>query len=504
MFLSKTRFYLLKGLPIIFIAFVWSSTYLIETGKLDTYHKGLTSLLLLAINFGSDILAWIKDFGPNKERAKYVNNKLSEFSKFLRKYFSSNSTGSLLLEEELPIGNHLSKLIENWGLQLGNSSENARRTQLILLTYMIKANLAGQLETTDYENPPSYIREIFKDLSDVGKKEFWSIYFRLIISEQQNLNSQDFFKAISGKEQEQAKKHFFSNYIPASAIDEITEQLKFEKSKAKAFKSSIASIAHSGKLSLSFLEKFVQGKKTHKKLFILASKSGLSKDVQLYIKQGVYFILNHTTIANLPGIGLSRGMDIFFFSPKKNFRSAEALYKFIKKIDPQIQAHPLKIYDIDPFSGFGSAYGNDIQFAQAISYFENTSFDPTSFEVTPQQQLNALMGKGVSLKEILQGLPASEFSTEIVPAEKQFFDTLTEPHIKVRRNVDIFALLKGRRVLEKAISKMHLADFKVKYSRPLENELFAGKLTLQKVRNRYKGLLREVCDNLEIVDEFLA
>lgn len=373
------------------------------------------------------------------------------------------------------------------------------------MVFLIREADSGEKGQQEYENLISYIRERFKSFDQNYQNDFWRIYSRVVIDKKIHVHELTYFGKISSNRVEEARKHFYNLYLPNDLVNEITEQLKFEKGKAKAFKNAIASIASSGRLSLGFLDKFVHSKKKYKKLYILASKSGLSQEVQLFIKQGAYFILNYTSIANLPAVGLSKRMDIFFFAPNRYFRNAEDLFRFLAKIDPRVLSHPLKVYEIDPLSGLNNAFGNDVQFSQAVHYFEDSEFDPSDLtELSPAQKINALMEKGVSLKEILQGLSPAEYSIAIIDLEKEPFTKIVRPFIRDSHGQDIFQLPVVKVKVQREIEKMAVSDFGINYSNAIVRELFAGKVTVKKLRKRFIGLLNEVAENLNVVEDFLA
>lgn len=366
----------------------------------------------------------------------------------------------------------------------------------ILILFFIKNN--DYFENIEINfNVISYVKNKYRDsLNDEGKGKFIYAYNHLIIYQNNFQNVESYFTKISDEEYEKSLINFLNYYSKDDCLDYLTKKMKFTKGKITKFHNAFKSVVDSKNISLKYLKDLLSTNTKYSKAFLLISEDQLPSKIQTYIKQNPYFILNWSSISNLPMIGTSERFDVFLFSPQMMYPTPEVMYKEFVKIERGIKNHPLKIYMLDPFESFENKIAESNEFLQAINYFEFGRYDFTNFEkLTKQQVLSILEQKKISLKEIIQELPISAFSEKILNNEKEIFDVIGKRVLKDKNGkYNIFELIKSTKFKKDFMS---IKPDNIKYSKKETKNLFKGKITKPKLSNRIVALYREIYINIK-------
>jgi hypothetical protein len=213
-------------------------------------------------------------------------------------------------------------------------------------------------------------------------------------------------------------------------------------------------------------------------------------------------VLNRTPIVNLPKIGRSAFLDIFFFSPLKVVASPKDLIRELRRIDPGISTHPMKIYEVDPFDSISSALGNDRDFLQAMRYFENLSFDSSQIgDLNFGQVLSVLEQSQVSLKEIINELPVTELSSDISEGEKAIIKRIYDGFTKAKKGYSIFQIVGKEGQIKKKIRGLTKAEL---CGDQEIGAVFSGLKTAVQARKRLLVIAEELNSNVKALNTSLA
>ena len=281
-------------------------------------------------------------------------------------------------------------------------------------------------------------------------------------------------------------------------------QLNFNEGRVRAFKASLRSIGTSQKFNLDYLRRFVRQRALFRRLFLLVSEKKLPATVQAYthITQYPHFILNYSSIANLPVVGLSDRFDIFFFSPVQLVPSASALLDQLRALDPQLANHPLKVYEVDPPVGTATRLPVRSHFTQALSYFESNSIDTALMgDLTYDQMIPLLERSGVSLRDLFTELPPGGLTSLASPDERALLSQLAVSLTRSGKGPDMFLLLSKAGQLRAKIRR--LKSVSISYSTSEIRDLDSGGLSPARFRKRIGALATELLTNLRAVHEML-
>lgn len=467
------------------------------------FSAAVSGVIYLFTEFGGEIYGWAQNRLQESSREKSIKKTLKLFEGFIEKYFGLKIEINNYLNPEIPIitllDRAISSLPEN---SLGNSVQHIRRLKIIPLVFLLKYR-----DTPDllHQEDVGVITKIKfnSDFTEGDKKEFFAVYNNLVVNDRNFQEISDYFDPLQENSLETIKLHFLDNYMKDDYIKYITEKLKFSDKQTAHFKKSIEAVAKSKKFNLKYLREFIVKRKKYRKLFLIVSKSGLSKRIQGYIKQNPYFVLNYTSIDNLPKIGRSKGLDIFFFSPTRVISNSRGLLQELRKIDREIDLHPIKIYEVDPFESVSASLGNDVQLYQSIQYFENLAFDSTQInDVNYAQTLSILEHSRISIKDVISELPITEFcSFELTDGEKLIANNLYKEFVNKKRVYNIFGVIGNE---EKLFSKIRsLKKDTISKEKGL-SEAFSKTQKFSDIKKRLLDIAVEINNNISSLNSVLT
>lgn len=479
--------------------------FLVSAETTSTSQQVTIALLVMGMltEFLPEIVVWINArFGPS-DYLVFMANCLDEYQAFIQEYFVTDCG----LEMEVTREDSLFPKLEEFTLQIDGlvfgttQTSDKRRRPIAILLFLIRYSEKLQIE--DHENLISYIKLKFKAMSkQTGRKEFVYAYDQLALQDKHYVNPNQYFAPLEEEAYEAARLRFFDRYMKDDYIVEIANILQLNKAQIASFKNSVRTVAESDQFNLKYLRDYVQKRRTFKKLFVVTADIRFSKPVQNWIRQQPHFILFYSSIANLPRIGISGKFDIFFFSPEKLYPSASALYEKFIRIDPSVENHPIRIFEVDPSEGLRNSLSKPSAFGQAISYFEASTFDPTALEDLSYNQLISILEKRkVSLQSIITDLPPSEFTNSIRSTEKPLINSILSEFIPDEAE-GVFALTGvGLADIRQAFSNFGNTD--ISYSAEEIVDLYSGNVTEAKKRARVTEVFRDIKKNLKILDEFI-
>jgi hypothetical protein len=493
---------------------VFAVTYLALVLVLNVYltvAMGATSsvflsLLLPATNllneFSPDILATVRRrFGPSAY-ASMIRDYQRDLRAFLTDCFQVTFPEERSYHDLPTLFSALEATIADIpGTPLARSQQpDTRRRPISLLLFVISKIDDSRL--LQYDSPHNYIKARYRELSDRGKAELYAAYSQVVLAHRRYVNPEQYFQLASPQDEEHARLHFLDRFLKDDYITEVAERLRLKEAQIETFKSSLEAVAKSGRLNLDHLRRFVRTRGEYRKLFIVASETKLPKPIQSYITQNPHFILKPSSVANLPRIGLSSRFDIFFFSPRVLLTSAGAAIHHFAGIDPTVLEHPVKVYEVDPIESSSTGLQRASQFAQAISFFEDSTIDTSQIaDLSYQQILSVLEHSNVSLKDLLRGIPISEFSSTIELEEKATIDQLFSRAVAVDGTSDVFRAPPNARTILSRVSR--LRTIPVHYSIETRRTVFNNRVTLSKSKARLRLLVREILANLEALNQNL-
>jgi ethanolamine utilization protein EutP (predicted NTPase) len=377
---------------------------------------------------------------------------------------------------------------------------DTRRRPVVILLFLIASWDDARID--EYESRLAFVKSRYRDLTTKGKEEFLSAYWRVALARHTFGDPNQYFAALSDDDTERARLHFLDRFSKDDYVEEIARKLKLNEAQIDSFKSSLEAVARSGKFDIDHLKEFIRKRSHYRKLFVVTSDTKLPKRLQSYITQNPYFILNWSSIANLPRIGLSRRFDIFFYAPKELIPSAEAALRRFAEIDPSVSEHPIRIYEVDPAQAASAALEKGPHFAQAIRYFESSAIDTLKMgDLSYPQLLSVFEAANVSLKDLLRELPIAEFSSQAYPEEKPFLDKIFRAVVTKGGNVDIFRAMGATKTVRKRV--LATKTMPVQYEASHSSEAFGSKVTLPKFKSRLSAIAGEIVGNIEAVNATL-
>ena len=452
--------------------------------------------------FSPDILAFMRNrFGPS-EYAVLIREYTRAFSAFLSECFQVPIPEESDYRELPSLFSALeASVAEIPGTPLARSPTPDRRRRPIALMLFIISRLDDP-QLVQLDNPLNYIKARYRGLTPRGKAELYAAYSQVILNHRRFVNPDQYFELPSEQETSHARLHFLDRFLKDDYISEVTERLSLKEAQIHSFRASLEAVAKSGRLNLDHLRRFVRARRQYRKLFLVASETKLPKPIQSYITQNPHFLLNPSSLANLPRIGLSSRFDIFFFSPRVLLTSSGAALDHFSNIDPTIRDHPLKVYEVDPIESSSTALERTSQFAQAISFFEDSTIDTSQIATLSfRQVLSVLEHANVSLKDLLREIPISEFSSSAVQEEKPVLNNLFAHAIALPDGTDVFRALANPRPIFRRIAA--LSAISPSYSDDNRRQLFNNRLTLPKCKTRLRLVAQEILDNLKALNESL-
>jgi len=466
------------------------------------YSGWVYAVILVITEFGPEILGYIQSKIGASDRIVFVETTINKFVEFLNYKFGIRVENRILLDINAPIITHLDDLLSYIPKNsFGNIPEQKRRVKILPLIFLIKY--------TEEIEPQEDLNVIIKirygdEFTERAIIEFTNIYANIIINDRFFQDNRTYFSGENDDEYEKSRLHFLDRYFKDDYIKEVTHKLNLSEQQTSSFKRSVEAIASSEKFTIRYLRKFIAGRKKYRKLFLITSKSGLPREIQSYIKQNPYFILNFTSIENLPVIGRSKGLNIFFFSPIRFITTAKEMFTELTKIAPSLKNHPLKIYEIDPFEGYGNKLIQDVNLFEALQYFEHFAFQANEFRDLNYQQIISVLEQGkVSLKEVISELPISEFSSSIKESEKEMINGILNEFIREDNDLNIFRVLGKNREINSKIKKLRKSDIVINYD-PIDFEdLYGEKMLMPEARNRLLNLANEIYENISSLDKSL-
>jgi len=462
----------------------------------------LLSVVTLLNEFSPEIVSWIRDRFGDPGHIRLIKELAAEFQQFLTDCFliiDSPPVPKPLPPTFIATAEYMVSTIPN--TPFGNSPmPDARRRPGIILLFLILNWDDSRID--EYESRLPFVKNRHRELTAKGKEEFLSAYWHIALAGHMFADPTLYFAPLGPEDMERARMHFLDRFSKDDYIAAIATKLKLSEAQLDSFKSSLEAVARSGKLDLDHLREYIRKRSQYRKLFVVTSDTKLPKRIQSYIRQNPHFILNWSSIANLPKIGLSRRFDIFFFAPRELVPSSEAALRQFSDIDPTVRDHPLKIYEVDPSQAASTALAKGPHFAQAIRYFESSAIDTAEMgELSYPQLLAVLESANVPLKDLLRELPIAEFSSGIYPEEKGFMEKLFRPIITKDGGTDVFRAIGSTKVVRRRIAATKRAP--VQYEPSRKHELFGSKLTLTKARARLIVIAEEIVANIEAVDTTL-
>lgn len=502
--LLRHRVLISKATALLFLA----ATFLLSMYLYRLEHaNGSPFLLLLAPlvsllgSFGPDILSAItRRFGPTPAEL-YASAAVDSFCAFFRDYFTLE-----LSKPQTPrhasLASQLESSLDGVGQRFfaRNANDDKRRRQLTIPLFLVHSY--ESLSVPDHPEVHAYLRSCIRGLTDLAEREFIALFNEIIIHQRKHIQPSDYFIPLEQETYARARFTFYDRYLKDDYIQQIATKLKLTEGRLRSFKASLRSIGTSDRFNLGFLKDFVHKRSTYRKLFLLVSEKNLPRPIQTYITQNPHFILDYSSIANLPVIGLSDRFDIFFFSPSDLVPSSSALLDRLGKLDPGFAAHPVRVYEIDPTEGLGTNLPPSSHFTQSLAYFENGAIDTTGFaDLTFDQVVTLLQRGNIPLRELFQGFPPGELATSGRRSEKTLLSELAGPLMKSDAGEDLFRLVPNASRLKKKIAT--LKKVSVEYSSTDITELYSGNATLSRFRKRLSQLATELIANLSSLDEML-
>lgn len=467
-----------------------------------TYLTLLFPFAGLVNDFAPEVLSYVlRRIGPSDyQRSTQVS--VGALRTFLAEYFLV-SLPEFPARQSLPLFTQLelaSTLIPP--LSLGTSdTDDKRRRPIVIGIFLIWYR--EHLHPQDQDAIYSYIKTTYRGLTDKGKDEFIYAYNQLVVLERKYVKTETYFSPLDSATYERARFHFFDRFLKDDYVEEIARKLNYKESQIRAFKASLSSIANSDRFNLGYLKRYVSSQRAYRKLFVVVSDKNLPRTIQSYITQCPHFILNYSSIANLPVLGLSHRYDVFFFSPRSLLASPAALLDEFRLIDPSVEQHPLKIYEIDPTDASATALDKRSHFSQAIGFFENTAIDTSLLTDLSYDQILALFERNkVSLRDLLKALPPAELSPSAVPSEKAFLNDIASSITGTGVKADMFALKGHVRAIRQRINGIKRSP--IDYSAQQLAKLYNGKATLSKVKKRMAILATEIFDGLNNLNEMMG
>jgi hypothetical protein len=462
----------------------------------------LLSAVTLLNEFSPEIAAWIRNRFGDPRHVRLIEELLARFQQFLTDYF--------LIIDPPPVPNPLPPTFIASAEQMittipntpfGNSPmPDTRRRPGIILLFLILTWDDTRID--EYESRLAFVKNRYRDLTAKGKEECLCAYWHLTLAGHMFADPNLYFAPLSPEDMERARMHFLDRFSKDDYVAAIAAKLKLSETQLESFKSSLEAVARSGKFDVDHLKEYIRKRSQYRKLFVVTSDTKLPKRIQSYIRQNPHFILNWSSIANLPKIGLSRRFDIFFYAPRELVPSADAALRQFSEIDPSVLDHPIRIYEVDPSQATSAALAKGPHFAQAIRYFESSVIDTAEMgELSYPQLLAVLEAANVPLKDLLRELPIAEFSSGVYPEEKAFLEKLFRPIVTKDGAIDIFRAVGSTKAVRKRLAATKKAP--VQYEPSHRNELFGTKLTLTKARSRLMDIAAEIVANIEAVDATL-
>jgi hypothetical protein len=491
------------GFFVITILFL-SASYRDVIAKFSGPYSALVyGIIFILTEFGAELYGWAQNKLLESSRERNLKNTLGQFRKFVEKYFGIRIELHDYVYTEIPLIFSLDRAIESIPENsLGNTKTHTRRLKIIPLIFLLKYREIPELLCGEDVIVIAKIR-FGNDLGEADKGEFLSAYDHLVMNDKNYQKVSTYFEPLQENFLETTRLHFLDHYMKDDYVKHIATKLKFSEDQSKRFKQSVEAVAKSEKFNIKYLKEFIIKRKKYRKLFLIVCKSGLSKKIQAYIKQNPYFILNYTSIDNLPKIGRSRGLDIFFFSPTRVISNARNLLDELTKIDPGIALHPVKIYEIDPFESVNASLGNDLQLYQSIQYFEHLAFDSSQInELNYTQVLSVLEHSQVSLKDIISELPVAEFySSVLIDSEKALVNDVYAEFVSKKRTRNIFWIVGNEKRLIKKIRGLSKDD--LSHGQDYE-AVFPGIKKLSDAKKRLLEISHEINANISALNSSLT
>ena len=461
----------------------------------------LTAVTLLN-EFSTEISSWIRSRFGDPRHIRLVEELLAKFQQFLTDYFvivNPPPSPKPLPPTFIASAEQMISTIPNTPFGSSPMPDTRRRPGIILLFLILDWD---DTRIDEFEGRLAFVKNRFRDFSPKGKEEFLSAYWHLALSGHAFADPNLYFAPLSPEDMERARMHFLDRFSKDDYVAAIATKLKLSEAQLESFKSSLEAVARSGKFDVEHLKGYIRKRTKYRKLFLVTSDTNLPKRIQSYIRQNPHFILNWSSIANLPKIGLSRRFDIFFFAPRELVPSAEAALSQFSEIDPSVRDHPIRIYEVDPSQAASAALAKGPHFAQAIRYFESSAIDTAAMgELSYPQLLAVLEAANVPLKDLLRELPIAEFSSRAYPEEKVFLEKFFRPIVTKGGGVDIFRAVGSTKAVRKRVAAIRRAP--VQYEPSHKSELFGGKQTLTKARARLTDVAAEIVANIEAVEATL-
>jgi len=441
-----------------------------------------------------------KRLGPTAQE-RYCATVVNAFRQFYLDYFSIQLP-TPHVPQAMSVASHLELLVASLEGPLFARAVSAdkRRKSLTIPLFLVHAYNA--IAVTEHPEVHAYIRATTRRLKGTGEREFLSAFNEIVLHNRKYPEPPSYFPPLDDSILPRVRFVFYDRFLKDDYIQQITKKLKLTEAQVRSFKASLRSIGSSDRFNLEFLKQFVQKRKAYRKLFLLVSDKKLPRPIQAYITQNPHFILDYSSIANLPVIGISDRFDIFFFSPSELVPNASALLDRLRSLDAGLSTHPLKVYEIDPVEGVATDLPRNSHFTQSLSYFENGSVDTTSLaDLTYDQVIALLQRNRVSLRELFSEFPPGELAASASKAERRLISEVARPLTKTTAGVDMFALLGQAGELRKKLNSLDPSS--IQYTAAEIAHLFGGDLTARRFRKRLHNLATEALANLESLDDML-
>lgn len=468
----------------------------------------LIPLMSILNEFSPEIFSWVLKLFGNSEYDKFKAHLLQEYCNFNEKYFNkklsieyniSQSINSMLMLEDY------SDLITN-NYYGKTENENKRRKKIVILIFIIwyieKNNDIYDIKL--YENPISYLKSKYRDeLTPKGQKELIACYYNIILFQKEYSLPDFYFSELDENDYSSSENIFLDRFFKDDLIKNIKNQLDLKDNQFDSLKSSIEAISKSTKFNLKYLKSFVDERKKYKKLFIITSAKRLPKKIQTYIKQNPHYILQPSSIVNLPKIGLSEQFDIFFFSPNDIITSGKQLINQFNQIDSSISNHPVKIFEIDPMESIDVALSQKTSFSESINFFTNNAINTDYFNnLNYYQILSVLENNNISIKDLIKEVSISVFSKESIVCENNFIDAFSNKYIvDSNGELNIFQIITKKQIIIGNIKKLN--SINIEYSEKEIMELYNGKISLSKYKKRITYLMNELITTINDLDKFI-
>ncbi|MGD0172871.1 MAG: hypothetical protein ABSC61_00340 [Anaerolineales bacterium] len=465
------------------------------------YFSLLIPFVGLINDFAPEILSRLQKYVGPSDYQRSVKSSVIKFRTFLLDYFLLSLPESQA-RQSLPLFSQLELVCAQIPARsLGASDiDDKRRRPMVIALFLIWYR--EHLHPQDQDASFLYIKSIYRGLTDKGKTEFVLAYNQIAILDRKYSVVETYFSPLDDTLFEHARFHFYDRFLKDDYVEEVAKKLNYKEGQIRTFKASLSSIANSGRFNLGYLKRFISDRKLYRKLFVVVSDKNLPKAIQSYITQCPHFILNYSSIANLPVLGLSSRYDVFFFSPLSLISSPSALLDEFRSIDPLIEEHPLKIYEIDPTEALATLIDSRSDFSQTIGFFENTSINTSFMSDLTYDQIMALLERNkISLRDLLRALPPAELSPSALPSEKEFLNKLSSTYTGTGSSADIFSLIGHSREIRRRIN--NLKNLPVQYTSQEVSSLYNKKITLHKLKCRLVMLTIEFFDALRSLNEMM-